>query len=125
MTYLPDVNVWIALAAERHIHNRTARDWFGGVRGEGLAFCRITQLGFLRLVTNRHVMQEEVLTPALAWHAYRMLRLDRGIGYVREPAGLAEEWAEFAPEQGEFPESLDRCIPVGVCPYGATDPGYI
>lgn len=24
MTYLPDVNVWISLAAERHVHDRRA-----------------------------------------------------------------------------------------------------
>jgi predicted nucleic acid-binding protein len=67
MNYLPDVNLWIALAAERHVHHGTAGNWFDTVRGEGIAFCRITQLGFLRLVTNRHVMQEEALAPDAAW----------------------------------------------------------
>ena len=57
MTYLLDVNVWIALAAERHTHHRVARRWFSNLLDEKLAFCRITQLGFLRLLTNRHVMQ--------------------------------------------------------------------
>ena len=63
MTYLPDVNVWIALAAERHTHHHAARRWFGNLQNEKLAFCRLTQMGFLRLLTNRHVMQEEVMTP--------------------------------------------------------------
>src|ERR1039457_2425443 len=72
MTYLPDVNVWIALAAERH-----------------------TQLGFLRLLTNTHVMQEEVMRPQEAWQAYRALRLDRRIGYFAEPNELPETWAAF------------------------------
>jgi predicted nucleic acid-binding protein len=58
MTYLPDVNVWIALAAERHIHHLPARQWFNAIGDERLAFCRITQLGFLRLLTNKHVMRE-------------------------------------------------------------------
>ena len=28
-----------------------------------LVFCRITQLGFLGLLTNTHVMEEEVMNP--------------------------------------------------------------
>ena len=60
MTYLPDVNVWIALAPERHTHHRAARHWFSNLQDEKLAFCRLTQLGFLRLLTNKHVMEEEV-----------------------------------------------------------------
>ena len=79
MTYLPDVNVWIALAAERHILHRAARHWFSNLQGEKLEFCRLTQLGFLRLLTNKHVMQEEVMTPDEAWQAYQVLRLDRRI----------------------------------------------
>lgn len=63
MTYLPDVNVWIALAAERHTLHRAARNWFSNLQDEKLAFCRLTQLGFLRLVNNKHVMQEEVMRP--------------------------------------------------------------
>ena len=54
MTYLLDVNVWIALAAERHTHHRVARYWFSNLQDEKLAFCRLTQLGFLRLLTNIH-----------------------------------------------------------------------
>jgi len=46
MTYLPDVNVWIALAAERHIHHRVARHWFSNLQEEGLAFSRLTSWVF-------------------------------------------------------------------------------
>jgi toxin-antitoxin system PIN domain toxin len=82
MTYLPDVNVWIALAAERHTDHRVARQWFSNLQDEKLVFCRLTQLGFLRLLTNKHVMQEEVMSPGEAWKAYRVLRLDRRIGLL-------------------------------------------
>jgi toxin-antitoxin system PIN domain toxin len=95
MTYLPDVNVWIALAAERHTLHRAARHWFSNLHDEKLAFCRLTQLGFLRLLTNKHVMQEEVMTPDEAWEAYRALRLDRRIGYLGEPNELPETWQAF------------------------------
>jgi toxin-antitoxin system PIN domain toxin len=95
MTYLPDVNVWIALAAERHTHHRVARHWFSHLQDEKLAFCRITQLGFLRLLTNKHVMQEEVMSPNEAWQAYRILRSDRRVGYAAEPNELLETWQVF------------------------------
>src|SRR5713226_509068 len=90
MTYLPAVNVWIALAAERHTLHRAARHWFSNLQDEELAFCRLTQLGFLRLLTNKHVMQEEVMRPDEAWQAYRVLRLDRRIGYLSEPNELSD-----------------------------------
>src|ERR1039457_2484784 len=95
MTYLPDVNVWIALAAGRHTHHRVARHWFSNLSDEKLAFCRVTQLGFLRLLTNKHVMQEEVMSPDDAWQAYRGLRLDRRIGYVSGPNEFPETWEAF------------------------------
>jgi toxin-antitoxin system PIN domain toxin len=95
MIYLPDVNVWIALAAERHTLHRVARRWFGNLQDEKLAFCRVTQLGFLRLLTNKYVMQDEVMTPDDAWQAYRVVRLDRRIGYLAEPDELSETWQAF------------------------------
>ena len=95
MTYLPDVNVWIALAAERHTHHRVARHWFGNLPDEKLTFCRVTQLGFLRLLANRHVMQEEVMSPDEAWQAYGALRLDRRVGFALEPNELPETWQAF------------------------------
>ena len=95
MTYLPDVNVWIALAAERHTLHGKARHWFSNLQDEKLVFCRLTQLGFLRLLTNKHVMQEEVMYPDEAWQAYGVLRSDRRIGYAAEPNELPETWRAF------------------------------
>ena len=95
MTYLPDVNVRVALAAERPTLHRAARHWFSNLQDEKLAFCRLTQLGFLRLLTNEHVMQEEVMRPNEAWQVYRVLRLDRRIGYLSESNELLETWEAF------------------------------
>ncbi len=52
-------------------------------------------MGFLRLLTNRHVMQDEVMTPNQAWQAYLALRSDRRIGYATEPSELPETWPAF------------------------------
>lgn len=103
MTYLPDVNVWIALAAERHTLHRAARSWFSNLHDEKLVFCRLTQLGFLRLLTNKHVMQDEVMRPDEAWEAYRVPRLDRRIGYLAEPNELPEACQTFTEGQLSSP----------------------
>jgi uncharacterized protein len=105
MTYLPDVNVWIALAAERHIPHPAARQWFTTLEDERLAFCRITQLGFLRLLTNKHVMQEEVLNPTEAWRAYHALRSDRRVEYVWESVAIPETWDAFTKDNSISPSS--------------------
>jgi len=31
MIYLPDVNVWIAVAADKHIHHNVAKRWFANI----------------------------------------------------------------------------------------------
>lgn len=92
MTYLPDVNVWIALYAELSAHHEAACQWFEGIGEADVVFCRLTQLGFLRLLTNRHVMQEEVLSPAAAWEAYQSIRQNPKVGFAVELAGFPEVW---------------------------------
>ena len=69
--------------------------------------CRITQMGFLRLLTNRHVMQEEVVSPDQAWETYQALRSDRRIRYLAEPGELTELWPSFTFGPGDIAESLD------------------
>ena len=42
----PDIDVWIALTYERHVHHLIARKWFEGQEPTSrLFFCRFTQLG--------------------------------------------------------------------------------
>jgi toxin-antitoxin system PIN domain toxin len=95
MNYLADVNLWIALVADQHVHHPAASRWFRNLGDDKLAFCRVTQMGFLRLLTNKHVMQEEVVGPDQAWETYRALRSDWRIRYLAEPVELAELWHSF------------------------------
>lgn len=95
MSYLADVNLWIALVAEQHVHHPAARRWFQNLGDDKLAFCRITQMGFLRLLTNKHVMQEEAVSPDKAWETYGALRSDWRIRYLAEPIELTELWHSF------------------------------
>lgn len=66
MSYFPDVNIWIAIAAAGHLHHRTAKEWFDSI-DDPIVFSRVTQMGFLRLLTNPKVMGGEVLSPEHAW----------------------------------------------------------
>jgi uncharacterized protein len=89
---LIDANVWIALASERHEHHRLAADWFESLDEFQAAFCRITQMSFLRLSTNIKVMREDALAPAAAWALYTNIRKDWRVSYATEPPGLEDEW---------------------------------
>ncbi len=68
----PDINVWLALSYQRHIHYPSARGWFERLEDDSqVCFCRFTQLGLLRLLTTGAVMGEDkVLSRAEAWVVY-------------------------------------------------------
>lgn len=86
----PDINVWVALTYEGHIHHACARDWFTSLGQSGrLFFCRFTQLGLLRLLTAEAVMgRDEVMTQEDAWRAYDRWLEDERIDFLEEPAGV-------------------------------------
>jgi len=87
----PDVNVWIASAADRHEHHATARQWFDSV-SVPVCFCRVTQMAFLRLPTNPKVMGEDILRPVEAIGVYRQLLADERIRYAPEPPNIENAW---------------------------------
>ncbi|MFB3924151.1 MAG: TA system VapC family ribonuclease toxin [Terriglobia bacterium] len=83
----PDVNVWIALTYDGHVHHRVATRWFQSLGTNArLFFCRVTQLGLLRLLTTEKVMGEkEVLSQAQAWDAYDRWLQDERVMFLAEP----------------------------------------
>ena len=91
-TFLPDINVWVALASERHIHNQAAARWFDGIDDGQAAFCRITQMGLLRLLTNSRVMGGDMMIPSAAWRVYKALASDPRVRFAAEPPGLDQAW---------------------------------
>ncbi len=52
---LLDVNVWLALTFDSHAHHPAAKLWFDALSGDLCLFCRSTQQGYLRLVTNANI----------------------------------------------------------------------
>ena len=88
---LADVNVWLATVVEGHPHHqRAVRWWQGDVLPERrtVCFCRVTQLGLLRLLTNETVMGASRRTPEQAWSDYDRLVAQGPVDYVHEPEGV-------------------------------------
>jgi hypothetical protein len=92
MICLPDVNVWLAIAVAEHVHHLFAKRWFDAVEGASIAFCRVTQMGFLRLLTNPRVMGADALSPSHAWRLLDALYEDDRILAASEPPGLDAAW---------------------------------
>jgi len=65
VNYLLDVNVLIALLWTRHEHHYVAQDWFANASENGWATCSLTQLGFVRIVSNA-AFSSEATRPAQA-----------------------------------------------------------
>ena len=91
---LLDVNVWLALAVEGHPQHKAALKAWSQLTRPG--FCRLTQLSFLRLLCNPHVMGGAVLEPEAAWEAYEQLPHGSAVEFVDEPAGLDARLKHFA-----------------------------
>ena len=86
----PDVNVWVALTYEGHMHHGAAKKWFDSLPTQArIFFCRVTQLGLLRLLTTEAVMgSNEVMSQVGAWRAYDTWLKDDRVSFLAEPAGL-------------------------------------
>ena len=89
----PDLNVWMALSIRAHDHHEIARRWYGTLQpNEELAFCRMTQLGLLRLLTTRSASGDDTLTQRQAWVLYDKWLESGGARLIQEPFGLEIEF---------------------------------
>src|SRR5260370_28138661 len=99
MKRLLDINTWIALTLESHPHHQAARQWYGDgtlTRGD-LVFCRQTELGFLRLVTQEAVMRRCAAAPLSNAEAVEFLSkvyYDPVVSRADEPAATRSFWLE-------------------------------
>ena len=85
----PDINVWIALTYQGHVHHARAAAWFSRIPADSrLFFCRFTQLGFLRLLTAEAVMADEIMNQPQAWQTYDRWLQDDRVALLDEPPGL-------------------------------------
>lgn len=91
MTYLPDVNVWLAAVWGRHRHHEAARQWLNEVE-EPIILCRVTQMAILRLISNTKVLGEDAVSRAAAWDVVGALEADVRVVWSEEPAGTEAVW---------------------------------
>jgi toxin-antitoxin system PIN domain toxin len=91
-TYLPDVNFWLALVFQSHVHHASARAWFDAVSDESCCFCRVTQQGFLRLANNPKAFPNDAVTTEAAWQLYDTIRSDPRVTFAPEPDDLEAHW---------------------------------
>jgi len=92
---IPDVNVWLAASWSRHSSHGAAREWMEDEQ-EDLAFCRVSQMAFLRLLTNPAIIREDALTRRRAWEVFDALIADPRIRMLAEPQGLEPLWVAFS-----------------------------
>jgi len=91
----PDINVWLALVASEHVHHASARGWWEAETGR-IGFSRLTQLGFLRLMTTAAAMDGKPLTMAEAWRVHDRLFEDDRVTYMPEPVEAEAYFREYA-----------------------------
>jgi toxin-antitoxin system PIN domain toxin len=101
MRRLLDINTWIALTLETHPHHHAARAWYGEVNllDGDLVFCRQSELGFLRLVTQEAVMRRCGAAPLSNAEAAEFLSTvyeDPAVSRADEPFATRTLWLELA-----------------------------
>lgn len=102
---LLDINVWLALVDPDHAHHDRARLYWEKQSAEQIAFCRISMLGFLRLITHHKVMGGNPMTPREAWDAYLVLRSLPEVIFLPEPLEI-EGFLSTRLDSAEFPPHL-------------------
>ena len=80
----PDINVWLAVVVERHVLDRPASVWWNQDQSDAIGFCRFTQLGLLRHLTNTATMKGNPLTNRQAWKVYETLASDARVCFFPE-----------------------------------------
>jgi toxin-antitoxin system PIN domain toxin len=92
----PDVNVWLALLMEDHMHRAAARRWLESTDSGVIGFVRVTQMSVLRLLTTPAAMNGRPLRMPGAWAAYDRLFGDDRVAFVDEPSGIDEAFRKYA-----------------------------
>jgi uncharacterized protein len=100
----PDINVWLALTFDSHVHHSAAKTWFDGLADDAVCyFCRLTQQGFLRLATHPIALGKDALTLSDAWQKYDLMLTDSRISFAAEPPDLELQWRAFTQNQSFSP----------------------
>src|ERR1017187_748892 len=103
----PDVNVWLALLLEHHVHRPSALAWWTQTDSDA-AFTRLTQMSVLRLLTTAATMDGQPLTMVQAWLAYDRLFEDERVYFIRNRPASKRRFGSFQKRRPRRP----RCGPM-------------
>src|SRR5437667_1023066 len=81
--FLPDINLWLALTFDVHLHHTAAKGRFESQARESFAFCRFTQQGFLRLASNPKALKDSAVPLQEGWRLYDTILTDSRISFLR------------------------------------------
>ena len=103
----PDLNLWLALSVPAHEHHRVAWTWYRDLSTEDrLFFCRFTQMGLLRLLSQEAVMGKgEALNQPGAWLVYDRWLTDSNIALYPEPERLEPCFRQYSRGNKPAPRS--------------------
>lgn len=99
---LPDLNLWLALIDADHEHHARARRYWEQEAAADIAFCRVTMLGLLRLLTNTRVMHGAPFSAPEAWNAYHAFASLPEVGFIEDSLD-AEKRFELWSRRPDFP----------------------
>jgi toxin-antitoxin system PIN domain toxin len=98
MPDLLDASVWLPLSAPDHVHHARVRRYWDTESSDSLAFCRVTALALLRLLTNPRVLGEAALDGASAWRALETWLATPRVTFLPESSGLDQVLGGWASE---------------------------
>ena len=76
------------MAAEAHEHHESAISYWNNDSASKVLFCRVTQMGFLRHLTNKTIMRSHVLSTSQAWKKCNAFLNLREVDAMPEPEGI-------------------------------------
>jgi toxin-antitoxin system PIN domain toxin len=101
----PDVNVWLALLTVDHVHHDAARRWWEQDTSRSILFCRLTQMGVLRLLTTDAVMNGKPLSMIGAWQVYDRVFSDERVAFAAEPPEMEGAFRKLTSGNGSSPKA--------------------
>jgi toxin-antitoxin system PIN domain toxin len=90
---------------DNHVHHERARRYWReeGARAQAIHFCRVTALGFMRLLTQPKLMGASACSPSQAADRYLALRALPEVRLAPEPSGCEDALLACARAPGFLP----------------------
>ena len=103
--FLPDVNLWLALAFESHFHHQAAKNWFDPDLGRDLL---VLPHDSARIPPTGHepegVRRGSSLAIPGVGRMYDALLADPRIAFASEPAGIEPLWRGYTARESFSPK---------------------